>query len=468
MSRIPESSPGLGDQGGEQLLAAIGAQIHLDRALALVEARPEHALTPSSVTGQRLRSRPPPIVVEADHVRARAGPASCRRAARRRTPSPRPLAVRPGFRSLALLQARTPTNCQSSTCSGGSPVPRSAWTMARRSASVASRPLERPRRRDTVSSVLRTSPSKTGAECVTAAPGDDRRQRGKRPRGMRRGDRDRLAAVDQAPAVGAGAAVAVGHRDVERQPGELGRGGHRVAALDRMHRAWLERRCALTRPARGAPRSPSREPPPAARSSSSSLEISSKLVRVARLPHRRRAAGSSGSGRSRARARRAGCSVWIRSTARPEALPSGRGRFCFSATISVRGPQGVAAKDRAQQDEATVEEVAEHPLGRHGGLPDRDVADQVRMDRARPSRPGHPLAQGRVERQQQPVAGDRLVDRGVPPGQRQPGRVEDLAALEVLEVGATDGDPPAAASTTTLLRSLRRIETNPGHMLVPE
>ena len=57
---------------------------------------------------------------------------------------------------------------------------------------------------------------------------------------------------------------------------------------------------------------------------------------------------------------------------------------------------------------------------------------------------GHGPAQRRVESEPQPVAGERLVQRGVAGAERQTGRVlEDLAALEVLEPGAahTEGCP---------------------------
>ena len=101
------------------------------------------------------------------------------------------------------------------------------------------------------------------------------------------------------------------------------------------------------------------------------------------------------------------------------------------------GRQRVASKHLAQQHQAPVEEVAEPALGRHRRLPDGDVADQVGVHE-RLAGPGHRPAERRVKGKQHAVAGDRLVDRGVSPGEGEAGRLEDGTGLEVLEVGASD------------------------------
>ena len=101
--------------------------------------------------------------------------------------------------------------------------------------------------------------------------------------------------------------------------------------------------------------------------------------------------------------------------------------------------QGVADEDRAQEDEAAVEEVAAHALGRAGRLADRHVADEVRVDELLGAA-GHGGREGRVERQEHPVADEGLVDGRVPGGERQARGVEDLADLEVLEVRTTHLD----------------------------
>ena len=122
---------------------------------------------------------------------------------------------------------------------------------------------------------------------------------------------------------------------------------------------------------------------------------------------------------------------------------AGRGRARAAAVLLEpddlgAGAQRLADEDRTREHEAAVEEVAAHALRRPRGLPDRDVADEVGM-RERRVVARHLAAQRRVEREPQPVAGERLVQRGMARGQRQARRVvEHLAALELLEPRAAD------------------------------
>ena len=74
--------------------------------------------------------------------------------------------------------------------------------------------------------------------------------------------------------------------------------------------------------------------------------------------------------------------------------------------------QRVADEHRALEHQPAVEEVAAHALGRPCGLADRDVADQVGV-RQQPVAAGHEATQRLVQRQPQPVAGDRLVQSGM-------------------------------------------------------
>ena len=68
----PRVVAGLGDQRGQQLPPAVGAQVDLDRALALVEARPEQA---DAIVGHRpaVAVQASTDLVEADHVGAELG-----------------------------------------------------------------------------------------------------------------------------------------------------------------------------------------------------------------------------------------------------------------------------------------------------------------------------------------------------------------------------------------------------------
>ena len=94
-----------------------------------------------------------------------------------------------------------------------------------------------------------------------------------------------------------------------------------------------------------------------------------------------------------------------------------------------------------QQHQAAVEEVAEDTLGWPGRLTDGDVTDQVGMRQSLiPSR-DHGAQLG-VQRQPQPVSEQRLMQGGMAGGERKGGRlVEDVANLEVLEMGTVGDDP---------------------------
>ena len=226
------------------------------------------------------------------------------------------------------------------------------------------------------SSTLSTSPSKTGAECsqlrqatIVASPGS--------AGGVRGGDRDRQAPVDEPAPVGPGA------------------GSRWVIARLSVIRASSGAEVTVSRPsiaktvpgsgvgsgsgsAPAAPRSANPAPPlaPARGPARWRSPRSRPRGRSRRTGH---AAEASGSGRSRAPARRAGSRSG--SAARPAPRPS---RRPAAGSASARPPRcgcgGCRREHRPQQDEAAVEEVAEHPLGRHRRLADRDVADEVRVD----------------------------------------------------------------------------------------
>ena len=90
--------------------------------------------------------------------------------------------------------------------------------------------------------------------------------------------------------------------------------------------------------------------------------------------------------------------------------PARLGRVLFERDDLGAGEQGVADDGKAVEGQAAVEEVGLHPLGGERGLPDGDVADQLRM-RERGGRTGDRDGEVGVERQPQPVADDRLVHR---------------------------------------------------------
>ena len=91
---VRDERAGGGDQRGDELAALVGAEIHAERALALVEPSPEEAL-PALPSGQRWWSSPPPrsskritSAPSCASVMPPAGP--------RQTPSPRPRSARRG------------------------------------------------------------------------------------------------------------------------------------------------------------------------------------------------------------------------------------------------------------------------------------------------------------------------------------------------------------------------------------
>jgi hypothetical protein len=101
------------------------------------------------------------------------------------------------------------------------------------------------------------------------------------------------------------------------------------------------------------------------------------------------------------------------------------------------GAQRVAEVHRAQQAQAPVEQVAPDPLRRERGLTDRDMIDQRGMGQ-RLGASGDRRGQLVIQRQPEPVAGQRLMQRGVARGQCQArGIGEDLPVRQVLEVRPT-------------------------------
>ena len=278
------------------------------------------------------------------------------------------------------LVSRSPRSRASRAPARASSSRRSAVTRIRRSTRPASRPVELVRRLDLDRGrehvALEHRP-----EVVAPAPGDDRRDRRQRPAQVRGRDRDRVPAVDQPPPVQAAAGVGVRLGDVERQPRQL-----------------------------RARRSPCRGPRPRRRVPASSVgEALSGHDRAQRLevPAGRRAPRARARGRARPGSRRSGrrgrsrpaasrsgiigqrqksstgsprwLSVLIRSATRPVAGAVGTARVLLQRHDLGSRAQRVADEDRREQDQAAVEEVAEHPLGRPRRLADRDVADQVRV-----------------------------------------------------------------------------------------
>ena len=103
--------------------------------------------------------------------------------------------------------------------------------------------------------------------------------------------------------------------------------------------------------------------------------------------------------------------------------------------------QRVPQEHRALEHQPAVEEVAAHALGRPCGLADSDVADQVGV-RQQPVAAGHEATQRLVQRQPQPVAGDRLVQSGMAGTERERWSVvEDLPDREILEPRPTHPHP---------------------------
>ena len=75
-----------------------------------------------------------------------------------------------------------------------------------------------------------------------------------------------------------------------------------------------------------------------------------------------------------------------------------------------------------QEDQATVEEVSDHPLRGARGLPDRDITDEVWMHQSLVAA-RHRRGELGVQRQAKPVPDDRLMKGGVSRGDRQRRRV---------------------------------------------
>ena len=131
---------------------------------------------------------------------------------------------------------------------------------------------------------------------------------------------------------------------------------------------------------------------------------------------------------------------------------------------------GGRAQRRADRDracaEAAVEEVAEHAHARSGGLPDRDVAHQHRMSEQARRVPVTAAYSVGVEREPQAVADDRLMQRRVALGQREPWRGEASRRAEVVEVRRGDARasrrrPPAARAPGAARAGGRRGAPSP-------
>ncbi len=101
-----------------------------------------------------------------------------------------------------------------------------------------------------------------------------------------------------------------------------------------------------------------------------------------------------------------------------------------------RGVQGISDPGETPEDQPAVEEVRDHAPRQQGRLAVRDVPDQRRIgDRAA----GNGAAQIGVQREPEPVAHDRAMERGESVGQRERGRVgHDLTDLEILEEGTVN------------------------------
>ena len=154
-------------------------------------------LLPSSVTGQRFRSSPPPI----GSKRITSAP-SCARvipprgAATKAEPSTTRMPVQNSHRREPLSpQAINPTKLQSSTSSDLT-APEAVGLHPSTQVHQAPAPVERMRPLD--AEVGREDVAlEHRSEVVATTPGDDRDQIRNRSRGLRCGDRDRVAAVDE-------------------------------------------------------------------------------------------------------------------------------------------------------------------------------------------------------------------------------------------------------------------------------
>ena len=133
---------------------SVGAEVDLDRALALVEPGPEEAVAVGG-HGPAPAVEPAPDGVEADHVGAELGQ---RHSAQRGGDECGALDHAQAVEDAPGIYATTATKLQSSTGAGAA-AGRSAVTSARRPTSPAGPACS------TRSSVRRTSPSNTGPRC---------------------------------------------------------------------------------------------------------------------------------------------------------------------------------------------------------------------------------------------------------------------------------------------------------------
>ena len=267
---------------------------------------------------------------------------------------------------------------------------------------------------------------------VAAAPSHDRHQIGQRPGGVRSGDRDGVPAVDQATPVRRRAGVGVRGREVEGRPGQLGGTSHGVTHLDVVHRAGY---------GHGGPERVELPPP---RQVVDGVGVGRDGVEAVGVPR------GGGVGVTQREHRTApevehGLLTLVMDL-HPQHHEAGRRPPRFRAVLSQRddlgvGAQRVAEVHRTQQAQAPVEEIAADPLRRRRGLPDRDMTNQGGVDE-RLAAAGDRRGQLVIQRQPEPVTGQRLVQHGMACGQRQARGVgEDLPMRQILEVRPTDPHP---------------------------
>ncbi len=256
---------------------------------------------------------------------------------------------------------------------------------------------------------------------MALVPGDDVDEIGKGACRVRRGDADRMSAVHESPPVRSRLRIRMGACQVERQARQLGGGGHRLSRLEhpggpRHRRVRTARRCARTEgseiPAGDRLVEGHRTVERADR-----VEVVVVLRRARHIAERQHRAPPEVEHRAL---------VLVDGPDAQHREPR-RGLVGTPAVVAHRHHLGrrvqrVADPRRAQQPQATVEEVRDHPLRRERGLADGDVTDQAGMSRL-PAAGQHPGGERRVERQAKAIADDRLMKGRVPMREGERGRV---------------------------------------------
>ena len=207
--------PRSGDQRGDDLAPLLGAEVDLDRALALVEPGPEEAVRRRRSRASARGPRPPPMgskrITSAPSWASVIPPSG---AATKAEPS----TTRRPVQDAAGIYATTATN---------------APVQHRRRVGVGAlsadqRAQRRPARPDAVMLDAQLGAQDVALEHRSAGARSPPTRRswpapGMARVGVRGGDRDGVTAVDQAPAVGAAGRVGVRGGDVERQARQLRR-----------------------------------------------------------------------------------------------------------------------------------------------------------------------------------------------------------------------------------------------------